>query len=49
MSTQPEDAQPQQAQDDRPGSAGAAEEPTADGYGNDTGFADEAEQADTQD
>ena len=42
MSTQPEDA----ARDDATGSAEAAEAPTADGYGNDTGFAAEAEEAD---
>ena len=48
MSTQPEDVSPDQAQDDRPGSAEAAQEPTADGYGNDTGFAADAEQADPQ-
>ncbi|GAB7193640.1 hypothetical protein NUM3379_43500 [Kineococcus sp. NUM-3379] len=42
MSTQPEDA----ARDHQAGSAGAAEAPTADGYGNDTGFATEAEEAD---
>ncbi|WP_432503133.1 hypothetical protein [Kineococcus arenarius] len=29
-----------------PGSAEAAESPTEPGYGNDTGFAEEAEQAD---
>ncbi|WP_432482727.1 hypothetical protein [Kineococcus esterisolvens] len=37
MSTQPSQ---------EPGSAEAAESPTEPGYGNDTGFAEEAEQAD---
>ena len=40
MSTQPEE---------EPGSDGAAESPTLNGYGNDTGFAEEAEEADAGD
>jgi hypothetical protein len=40
MSTQPEE---------EPGTDGAAESPTLNGYGNDTGFAAEAEEADTAD
>ena len=46
MSNQPEDVEPDQAQEQQPGSSDAAEAPTADGYGNDTGFATEAEDAD---
>ncbi|ABS02310.1 hypothetical protein [Kineococcus radiotolerans] len=38
MSTQPEED---------PGTDAAAESPTLNGYGNDTGFAEEAEQADS--
>ena len=40
MSTQPEE---------EPGSDTAAESSTLNGYGNDTGFAEEAEQADSTD
>ena len=40
MSTQPEE---------EPGTGAAAESPTLDGYGNDTGFAEEAEEADAED
>lgn len=40
MSTQP---------DEEPGSDEAAESPTLDGYGNDTGFAEEAEDAEVED
>jgi hypothetical protein len=39
MSTQPEEA---------PGTDEAAESPTLNGYGNDTGFAQEAEEADEE-
>ncbi|WP_345713061.1 hypothetical protein [Kineococcus glutinatus] len=38
--------QPHEGHEHQPGSAEAAEEPAVDGYGNDTGFAEEAEEAD---
>ena len=35
-------------QDENPGTTEAAEAPTQDGYGNDTGFADEAERGEEE-